>query len=93
MVNNVGDFDSMADAVFFNAFAWALNGSDSYAQRVSTYINAWFINPDTFMNPNLDYAQMQRGPNGQKGSHTGVLYVVVMLVCIQFIEHSNTLGI
>jgi len=28
------------------------------------------------MNPNLDYAQMQRGPNGQTGSNTGVLYVV-----------------
>lgn len=28
------------------------------------------------MNPNLNYAQMQGGPNGQVGSHTGILYVI-----------------
>jgi hypothetical protein len=32
------------------------------------------------MNPNLDYAQMARGPNGQVGQHTGVLCVVTHTV-------------
>jgi hypothetical protein len=27
------------------------------------------------MTPNLVYAQMQRGPDGQMGSHTGILFV------------------
>ena len=73
LVNNVGDFDSLANAVLYNSLAWALNGSEIYPQRVAQFINAWFLDPDTFMNPNLNYAQMPRGVDGQNGSHTGVL--------------------
>ena len=73
MVNNVGDFDSLANAVLYNSLAWALNGNSLYSSRVVTYINAWFLDPDTYMNPNLNYAQMERGPTGQNGTHTGLL--------------------
>ncbi|KAJ3524052.1 hypothetical protein NM688_g8630 [Phlebia brevispora] len=67
------DFDSLANAVLFNSLAFALNGSESYAARVANYINVWFLDSNTYMNPNLNYAQMQRGIYGQNGSHTGVL--------------------
>ena len=72
-MNNIGDFDDMANAVLFNALAWAIDGADTYSTRVANYINTWFLASDTRMNPNLNYAQMQRGPDGQVGSHTGIL--------------------
>lgn len=72
-MNNIGDFDDMANAVLFNALAWAIDGAGTYSTRVASYINTWFLASDTRMNPNLNYAQMQRGPDGQVGSHTGIL--------------------
>ncbi|OBZ76953.1 hypothetical protein A0H81_03400 [Grifola frondosa] len=73
LVNDVGAFGNMSDAVFYNALAWAINGSSVYSANVAQYIQTWFVDPDTAMNPNLNFAQMARGPNGQVGQHTGVL--------------------
>ncbi|KAI0696536.1 chondroitin AC/alginate lyase [Cytidiella melzeri] len=72
-VNNIGDFDSMANAVLLNSLAWAIEGDSVYSSRVATYVQAWFLDADTYMNPNLNYAQMARGPQGQTGAHTGIL--------------------
>ena len=74
-VDDIGNFDDMANAVLFNALAWVINGSDSYAENVASWVNTWFLDDATGMNPNLNYAQMQRGPTGQNGTHTGILYV------------------
>jgi hypothetical protein len=72
-VNNSGDFSTMSDAVLYNALAWTINGSSMYASNVASWINTWFLAPDTYMNPNLDYAQVVRGPGADSGTHTGVL--------------------
>lgn len=74
-VDNTGDFDAISNAVLYNAMAWVLNGSDAHAANAVRFVQTWFLDADTAMNPNLNYAQMQRGPNGQLGTHTGVLYV------------------
>ena len=63
----------MANAVLFNALAWVLNGSDAYAESAAHFVDVWFLDADTGMNPNLNFAQMQRGPTGQNGTHTGIL--------------------
>jgi hypothetical protein len=73
--NNTGDFQAMSDAVLYNALAWVLTGSTNYSTNVANYIDTWFINPDTYQTPNLQYAQMHRGPQGQIGDHTGLLSV------------------
>jgi hypothetical protein len=72
-VNNTGDFLAMSDAVLYNTLAWVINGSDVYMHNAVKYIDTWFINPDTFMYPNLDFAQGRRGSGGNNGSSTGVL--------------------
>lgn len=72
-VNNTGDFEAMSDAVFYNALAWVLTGSGNYSANAANYVNTWFINPATSQTPNLEYAQMHRGPDGQIGDHTGML--------------------
>lgn len=74
-IKNADDFDSLANAILYNSLAWAIEGYSVYSSRIATFIEAWFLNADTYMNPNLNYAQMQRGPDGQFGQHTGVLYV------------------
>ncbi|GJJ10861.1 hypothetical protein Clacol_005089 [Clathrus columnatus] len=77
VVDDVGSFANLSDAVLYNTLAWSLNkDNDSasvYSQRTVNYINTWFLNNATKMNPNLNYAQMHRGPTGQMGTKTGVL--------------------
>ncbi|KAI9507103.1 chondroitin AC/alginate lyase [Russula earlei] len=76
-VNNTGAFSALADAVFYNTLAWAINGSSKYPTNVASWINTWFLASDTYMNPNLNYAQIVRGTgpgsNNGTGSHMGVL--------------------
>lgn len=72
-IHNIEDFDEMANAVFLNSLAWGITRSGVYSQRVRKYIQTWFLNEDTYMNPNLKYAQLQGGPEGQHGTHTGIL--------------------
>lgn len=74
LVNNSGDFQAMSDAIFYNAMAYKLGGNETFAQRVASYVDVWFINNATAMNPNLNYAQLIRGVDSTgKGQHTGVL--------------------
>ncbi|CAE6464225.1 unnamed protein product [Rhizoctonia solani] len=66
-------FQAMSDSVFFNSMAWVITGDDTYASNAAKEINTWFIDPATSMTPNLNYAQVKRGPGSQIGQHTGVL--------------------
>ncbi|KAH9955397.1 chondroitin AC/alginate lyase [Russula dissimulans] len=81
-VNNTGAFTALADAVFYNALAWAINGSSQYATNVASWINTWFLAKDTYMNPNLNYAQVVRGPGSELASHTGAHTGVLDLRCM-----------
>jgi hypothetical protein len=93
VINDIGNFNNLSDAVLYTAMSWVVTGDKSYAQQagasnlldtgppihvlnkiLASFINTWFINSETAMNPNLNYAQMSRGPgDGQLGQHTGVL--------------------
>ncbi|KAG6810901.1 hypothetical protein H0H92_009894 [Tricholoma furcatifolium] len=91
LINDVGNFQSLSDMVFYNSMAYAItrksgSTSNSYSQILVQYIETWFLNPDTMMNPNLNYAQMERGPTGQNGSHTGILDLKCMTKIVTGIE-------
>ncbi|KAG8872918.1 hypothetical protein FRB97_007258 [Tulasnella sp. 331] len=74
LVNDTGHFQALADAVFYNTLAYKITGNDSYANIATWFIDTWFVNNDTYMNPNLEYAQVVRGANGSgNGTHFGVL--------------------
>ena len=63
----------MSDAVLYNTLAWVVNDSSQYyATNVASWINTWFLANDTYMNPNMNYGQMVRGPTSNIGNHTGV---------------------
>ncbi|KNC74266.1 hypothetical protein SARC_13182, partial [Sphaeroforma arctica JP610] len=44
-----------------------------YGEKAAENIRVWFINPETRMNPNMRYAQIQRGSNGDVGASFGVI--------------------
>jgi len=74
----IEDFQSMfnlSDYVMYGSIAAVLQNKSSsvYSQNVAKFINTWFLDADTGMNPNLNYAQMNRGPGGQTGAYTGIL--------------------
>jgi len=43
------------------ASAWLLTGEARYAERVNAHLNAWFVDPETRMNPSLLYGQAIQG--------------------------------
>jgi hypothetical protein len=55
------------------AQGWAATHRAVYAQRAGEWLRAWFIDPATFMTPNLEYSQIQMGRNHNHGNGTGVL--------------------
>ncbi|KAJ7450201.1 chondroitin AC/alginate lyase [Mycena latifolia] len=74
-INDFQSFFNLSDAVLYNSIAATLQNKSTsvYSQNVAKFVNAWFLDADTGMNPNLNYAQMNRGPNGQHGEYTGIL--------------------
>jgi hypothetical protein len=41
--------------------AWLLTGDSRYGKRACDHLHAWFVNPETRMNPNLQFAQAVQG--------------------------------
>ncbi|KAJ7092858.1 chondroitin AC/alginate lyase [Mycena belliarum] len=68
-INDFQSFFNLSDAVLYNALASTFQNQSSsvYSKNVVKFINTWFLDANTSMNPNLNYAQMNRGPNGQTG--------------------------
>ncbi len=75
------------------ALAWYFSGDEKYAQKAVEFLRVWFLNKDTYMNPNLDYAQVSRGHHGDKGRSYGVIdgySFIEMLDGIQLLEGSKS---
>jgi hypothetical protein len=41
---------------------WLLTGDRGYGRQACAHPRAWFVSPETPMNPNLLYAQAVQGP-------------------------------
>lgn len=61
----------MADDVSTLARAWTLTRDQRYADRAVEAVRAWFIDPTTRMNPNMNFAQAVPGRND--GRAAGVI--------------------
>jgi hypothetical protein len=53
------------------ASAYKITGDEKYVKQAMIHLRAWFINPETLMNPNLMYAQ------AVKGKFTGRNYGII----------------
>jgi len=87
---NKTSLNAMSDAVFTLGTAAYLLDEPRYARRAALVIHAWFLNPQTRMNPDLEYAQAIRGSNNGRGA--GVLDGRVFIQAIQGIEFLANTG-
>ncbi|MEI6751843.1 MAG: alginate lyase family protein [Paludibacter sp.] len=72
--NNPANFDFHRQAI--GDFSWVvgtltsaylLTGKTVYAEAAVKHLKAWFVNPETIMNPNFLYAQAIKGVNTGRG--------------------------
>jgi hypothetical protein len=59
--------NSMSSDVWSLALAWHFSQNKAYAEKARDQLVNWFINPQTRMNPNLQYAQAIPGINDGRG--------------------------
>ncbi|EUC53702.1 alginate lyase [Rhizoctonia solani AG-3 Rhs1AP] len=64
----------MSQSVLWNAIAAVASGSKLYEKSAVDFINAFFLDNKSRMNPKVEFGQVVRGPPGtQAGSYMGVL--------------------
>jgi hypothetical protein len=61
------NMDKMISAVESLSLAYYLKGDEAYAAKAAELLRAWFLDPATRMNPNLEYAQAIPGVNTGRG--------------------------
>ncbi len=72
--------------------AWLITKKTRYAATAADHLRAWFVNPDTRMNPNLQYAQAIHGITPGRG--TGIidtLHLVEVARSASWLDHSGAL--
>jgi unsaturated chondroitin disaccharide hydrolase len=85
-------FQSMFDAVQALAQAHRFTGNAKYSRRAATLLHAWFVDPATRMNPNLNYAQAIPGVTDGRG--IGIIdtrNIAQLLDAIQLLAKSSAL--
>lgn len=74
------------------ASAYKITGDEKYVKAALTHIRAWFIDADTMMNPNLQYAQAIKGLATGRG--IGIIDTIQLMEVVQgleAIEHSKSM--
>ena len=59
------------------SLGYAVSGREDFAQRACEILDAWFIQPETRMNPNLEYAQLV--PGKRTGGPSGIIDTVILI--------------
>lgn len=75
------------------AAAWTLTGKRAYSDKAAEHLRAWFINPDTRMNPTLQYAQAIHGITTGRGIGViDTIHLVEVAKAIEVLENSKSLS-
>ena len=70
------------------AFAGYYTDDARYFAKAAEYLRAWFITPETRMNPNMKYSQVMLGKNEDRGYGAGI---ITLSFRIQYLLDSVTL--
>jgi Alginate lyase len=90
-----GHYDAMikmSNEVSTLTAAFMMTGDKKYADKAIEHLQAWFVNPDTMMAPNLEYAQAIEGINTGRG--TGIIESMQMVKvarCAKILEDNSVL--
>ncbi|MDR6941461.1 alginate lyase family protein [Mucilaginibacter pocheonensis] len=66
------------------ASAYKITGDKRYVKQALWHLKAWFINPETLMNPNLQYAQAIQGIATGRG--IGIIDTIQLMEVVQGLE-------
>lgn len=73
--------------------AWLLTHDSRYAAHAVEHLRAWFVNPATLMNPNLQYAQAIHGiTTGRSIGIIDTIHLVEVSRSIPFLERSRQIS-
>ena len=79
-IPNHRDIGRMPETVETLAEAYYFTGNEIFAAKATQLLRAWFLDPETRMNPNLEYAQAVLGVNSGRGvgliESRGLVHVV-----------------
>lgn len=84
----------LSNSVSTLSLAYYISGEAKYADKAVSRLRTWFIDEDTRMNPNLNFAQIRKGQNNDSGSQYGVLdgySYVSMLDAVALLELKGAL--
>ena len=80
-MGNRSDLGNMCSAVPALGMGGYLLGDKACGEHAARVLSAWFLDPRTRMNPNLEYGQAVRGHNTGRG--TGLIDTVSMIHTVQ----------
>ena len=61
------------DDTYVLALAWLHFGDEEYGRHGAEFIRRWFLRPETAMTPHLNYSQVRRGHNRNRGTGRGII--------------------
>lgn len=82
-----------AERIVNLSLAWYFSNEEKYAKKATELIRVWFLNKATRMNPNLEYSQVVRGQNNDKGRSVGLIDTysfIEMLEGVSLLEKSHS---
>ncbi|KAJ3883038.1 chondroitin AC/alginate lyase [Lentinula edodes] len=88
-----GAINDACDGFLSNVLASLISGNRQYVKAAINILNAFFLDQDTRMNPNLDFGQVIRGPGNNVGTFTGPLDMrglVKVINAIMILKRSNS---
>lgn len=78
--------DRISTAIFYLSIAYFYFDDENYAQKATELITNWFLDEDTGMNPNLNYAQVIKGVNNSNGSLQGIIDTIDFIKVIDAVS-------
>ncbi len=71
--------------------AWLLTKEGRYADQARRHLRAWFVEPETRMNPSLTYAQAIHGVTTGRG--TGIIDTIHLVEVVRAVETLRSGGV